>query len=137
VRRTDAATARRGDAAAALLDRQRRDGVVVPDYDGYCFANVPGTVGDAFGVDVGRGLPEDALAGVETGVSHVVVVMLDALGWHRFHRDAADHRLLSRLRERGTVTPLTSVASASTAPAITSVHTGTPPATHGVLGCDV
>jgi len=46
---------------------------VVPDYEGYCFANVPGTVGDVF-------------AGVETDVSHVVVVLLDGLGWYRFHR---------------------------------------------------
>jgi len=140
MRRTDSATGAlygRSDAVTALLDRCRHDGLVVPDYEGYCFANVPGTVGDVLDADVGRSLPADTLSGVETDVSHVVVAVLDSLGWHRFHRDASDHRFLRRIRDRGTVTPLTSVASASTAPAITSVHTGVPPAEHGVLGCDV
>ncbi|WP_415378808.1 alkaline phosphatase family protein [Halosimplex sp. TS25] len=121
---------------ATLLERQARDGLVVPDYEGYCFANVPGTAGDVLGVDVGRALPADALSGIETAVSHVVVAVLDSLGWHRWRRDADDHRFLSRLDERGAVAPLTSVASASTAPAITSVHTGATPAEHGILGCD-
>jgi predicted AlkP superfamily pyrophosphatase or phosphodiesterase len=110
---------------------------VVPDYEGYCFANVPGTVGDVLGVDVGRSLPTDALAGVETDVSHVVVVVLDSLGWHRFHRDAADHRFLSRLVDRAPVTPLTSVLPSSTASAVTTAHTGATPAEHGVFGWDV
>lgn len=123
--------------AAGLRDRQTADGLVVPDYDEYCFANVPGTFGDVFDVNVGSSLPDRALSGVDTDVSHVVVVVLDSLGWHRWRRDADDHRFLSQIDAHGTVTPLTSVASASTAPAITSVHTGATPAEHGVLGCDV
>lgn len=125
------------DAAAALRDRQTTDGLVVPDYEGFCFANVPGTVGDLFGVDVGPTLPDDALAGVGTDVSHVVVVLLDGLGWRRFHRDKGDHRLLARLDDRAVVTPLTSVAPCSTASAITTVHTAATPADHGVFGWDV
>lgn len=131
--------------ATALLERCRRGEVVVPDYEGYCFANVPGTVASVLGVDPGRGgsegvgraLPADALAGVATDVSHVVVVVLDGLGWYRFHRDAGDHRFLRRVRDRGAVTPLTSVLPASTAAAIPTVHTGATPAEHGVLGWDV
>jgi len=125
------------DEAAALLDRQTRDGLVVPDYEGYCFANVPGTAADALGVDVGRSLPSEALASVESDISHVVVVLLDGLGWHRFHRDGEDHRLLARLADRGTVTPLTAVTPSSTASAITTMHTGAPPAQHGVFGWDI
>ncbi|MFC7196310.1 alkaline phosphatase family protein [Halosimplex aquaticum] len=127
---------RTGDAAA-LLDRQTHEGMVVPDYGGYCFANVPGTVGDVFDVDVGRSLPTDVFGGVDTDVSHVVVVLLDGLGWRRWRRDSEDHRFLSRLGERGSVTPLTTVCPSSTATAITTVHTGATPAEHGVLGWDV
>ncbi|WP_123536951.1 alkaline phosphatase family protein [Halosimplex salinum] len=127
---------RTGDAAA-LLDRRTRDGLVVPDYERYCFANVPGTAADAFGVDVGRSLPADVLAGVESDVSNVVVVLLDGLGWRRWRRDAEEHRLLARLSERGSVRPLTSVAPSSTASAITTMHTAAPPAEHGVFGWDV
>jgi hypothetical protein len=67
----------------------------------------------------------------------VVVVVLDSLGWHRFHRDAADHRFLSRLADRATVTPLTSVLPSSTASAVATAHTGATPAEHGVFGWDV
>jgi len=140
MRRTDrAASALHGRSAAvdARLDRCRHGGVVVPDYEGYCFANVPRTVGDVLDVDVGRSLPEDTLVGVETDVSHVVVVILDGLGWDRFHRDRDDHRFLSRLGERAAVTPLTSVLPSSTASAVTTAHTGATPAEHGVFGWDV
>lgn len=123
--------------AAALLDRQTNDGLVIPDYDGYCFANVPGTAAAALGESVGPTLPADALDGVDTDVSHVVVVLLDGLGWRRFRRDGGEHRFLSRLRERARVTPLTSVAPSSTASAITTMHTAAPPADHGVFGWDV
>lgn len=111
-------------------------GPVFPDYGGYCFAGVPGTAAATLGMDVGPTLPRDALAGVDTDVSHVVVLVLDGLGWHRFHRDRDDHRFLSRLAARGTVTPLTTVAPASTAAAITTVHTAATPAEHGVFGWD-
>lgn len=125
------------DAAAALLDRCRQDGLVLPDYDGYCFANVPGTAADVLGVDVGPTLPDDVLAGVETDVSNVVVLLLDGLGWHRFRRDGADHRFPAQLLDRARCTPLTAVLPSSTAAAITTVHTGSTPAEHGVLGWDV
>ena len=117
-------------AADRLLGRCRHDDLVVPDYNRYCFANVPGTVGELLNVDVGRPLPPDVFRGIDTDVTHVVVVVLDSLGWHRWNRDAHDHRFLSQLNARGTVTLLTSVAPSSTAPAITSVHTGVPPAEH-------
>lgn len=123
--------------ATSLLDRCRHDGLVVPDYEGYCIANVPGTAADLLGVDVGPTLPGSVLSGVETDVSHVVVVVLDGLGWHRFRRDREDHRFLRRLDECGRVTTLTSVLPSSTASAITTLHTAATPAEHGVLGWDV
>ncbi|WP_436925906.1 alkaline phosphatase family protein [Halosimplex amylolyticum] len=125
------------DASAALLDRQSHDGMVVPDYEGYCLANVPGTAAGALGVDVGRSLPAGLPIDIDADVSHVVVVLLDGLGWQRWRRDGNDHRFLSRLAERGAVTPLTSVCPSSTATAITTLHTAATPAEHGVLGWDV
>lgn len=126
-------------AGAALLDRQTREGLVIPDYGGYCFAGVPGAVADVLDVhrDVGPTLPRGVFSGVDTDVSNVVVVLLDGLGWRRWRRDAGDHRFLSRLRDRGRVTPLTTVCPSSTATAITTVHTAATPAEHGVLGWDV
>ena len=125
------------NAAATLLDKCQHENLVIPDYEDYCFANVPGTGARILNEDIGQSLPSDVFQGVQTDVSHVVVIVLDSLGWYRWHRDASNHRLLERINTQGTVTPLTSVASSSTAPAIASVHTGVPPAEHGILGCDV
>lgn len=125
------------DGSAALLDRCRQDGLILPDYGEYCFAAVPRTAADVLGVDVGPTLPGDVLAGVETDVSNVLVVLIDGLGWHRFQRDGGDHRFLERLLDRARCTPLTAVLPSSTGAAITTVHTGSTPAEHGVLGWDV
>jgi hypothetical protein len=122
---------------AALRERCRFRGGLRPDYEGYCFANVPATAAAVLDADVGRSLPDGVLDGVGTEVRNVVVVLLDGLGYRRWRRDAADHRFLSRLDARGEVTPLTAVAPASTASAITTFHTGATPAEHGVLGWDV
>ncbi|WP_049894107.1 alkaline phosphatase family protein [Salinarchaeum sp. Harcht-Bsk1] len=150
------------DASAALLERCRRDEIVHPDYGGYCIEGVPGTAAGVLGVDVGQpdpsgvsdvsaSLPAETLGGAvgasspaeaHSDVSHpdlsqVVVLVIDGLGWHRFHRDASDRRFVGRFLERGSVTPLTSVLPSSTGAAIPTLHTGAPPAEHGVLGWDV
>lgn len=125
------------EASEALLEQCRRNDVVIPDYGGYCIENVPGTAAGVLDVDVGTSLPDDAVADADLDVSHVVVIVLDGLGWHRFHRDATDHRCFEQVIERGSTTPLTSVLPSSTSAAIPTFHTGTTPAEHGVLGWDV
>ena len=56
----------RTDLAASLRDRFEDDGFLFPDYDGYCFANVPGAVASLLGADAGRSLPADTFDGVDT-----------------------------------------------------------------------
>lgn len=106
--------------------------MVFPAYEDYCFANVPGTVGEAFGVDLGRPLPTGAVN--TDGVDHVVLVLIDGLGLRRFRRDGPEVSFLQRLVDAGRVTPLTSVVPSETSAAIATVHTGRPPADHGLLG---
>jgi len=133
----DAATAR--DDSDPLADPDlpgtRRDGYVFPDYGGYCFANVPATVGDVLGADVGRPLPADALPDGE--FSNVLVLLVDGLGWDRYREREADVPLLDTLASAGRATPLTSVYPSETAAAITTMHTGATPAEHGLLGWNV
>ncbi|WP_135365133.1 alkaline phosphatase family protein [Halosimplex halophilum] len=125
---------RRDDVAAALRDEHERDGYLRPDYDGYCFAGVGPTVTDLFGVDAGRTLPDDVFAGVDTDVSHVVLVLVDGFGLDRWRADADRYELFDALDTRGTVTPLTSVYPSETGSAIPTLHTGRTPAEHGMLG---
>ncbi|WP_049925457.1 alkaline phosphatase family protein [Halopiger goleimassiliensis] len=119
-----------------LRDEYEEDGYLRPAYDSFCFANVPHTVASMLGTETGRTLPDEAFAGLETDVETVLVVLIDGLGLNRW-RSERDVPLLERLTERGTVTPLTSVYPSETAAAMTSYHTGTLPAEHGVIGWNV
>lgn len=121
--------------STAIERRLRRQGptdLVVPSYDDYCFSNVPGTIGEAIGVDLGRRLPAGTVP--TTGIDTVVCILLDGLGLVRYRRDGMAVSLLSRLADEGTMTPLTAPFPSETSAAIATYHTGRPPAAHGVLG---
>ncbi|MEZ3115451.1 alkaline phosphatase family protein [Halobaculum sp. MBLA0147] len=111
---------------------ERRDGYVTPAWGGRCFARVPGTVGDALGVDVGRSLPPETLP--DGSFDRVVLLLIDGLGRDRFHDARESVSLFDRLARAGETTGLTSVYPSETAAAITTVHTGRTPSEHGLLG---
>lgn len=123
----------RTDVEQDLRQRHQRGGRLQPSYEDYCFLNVPGTAASVLDVDVGPTLPGDVFGDVAAEATHVVVLVLDGLGWERWLRDSGSP-FLSTLSDRGVVTPLTSIAPSSTASAITTVHTATPAAEHGVFG---
>jgi len=128
----------RSDVESRLREEFEDDGYLFPDYKEYCFGNVPHTVASLLGAETGRTLPAEALDGAETdGVDTVLVVLLDGFGLEQWKRDRGKHALLDRITDRGVVTPLTSVYPSETAAAITTLHTGTLPAEHGVVGWNV
>ena len=61
---------------------------IMPDYDGYCLSNVPGTVQSLFGVDSGRPrLPKDALGNTDvSGIDNVILILCDGLGYNEWSR---------------------------------------------------
>lgn len=117
-----------------FLDELDEDGFVFPDYDGYCLASVPETLGSLLSDDFDHRLPRDVFDGVDTDVSQVVLVVLDGLGWDQWHRDSELAPLLRRLGSSGNLSPLTTVYPSETAAAITTIHSGQVPAEHGLLG---
>ncbi|MFB6211557.1 MAG: alkaline phosphatase family protein [Halobacteriales archaeon] len=122
--------------AAALREQYGEDGRLLPAYDDYCFANVPGTIGELFGVQMSRSLPADVFDIDPTEFKHVVLLLLDGLGLPHWQRDRAAEPLLRTLTANGRVTPLTSIYPSETAAAITTLHTGRTPVEHGLLGWD-
>jgi len=127
----------RTDVADDLRDSFGEDGYLFPDYEGYCFGNVPHTITSMLGVDTGRTLPDDALAGVDTDAETVVVVLVDGFGFEQWRRERGRHPFLDRLSTEARVTPLTSVYPSETAAAMNTFHTGRLPAEHGVIGWNV
>ncbi|PCR90869.1 alkaline phosphatase family protein [Natrinema ejinorense] len=129
----------RPELESQLRRRLFEEGYLFPDYERYCFANIPGTalsVLETDGMPVPRRqLPDDVLRGLGGEYDRVLVVLVDGFGLRFWNRH--DHPLLERLETDGTVSPLTSIYPSETAAAVTTFHTGRLPASHGVLGWDV
>lgn len=142
------------DAEIRLRKRRESDGYVFPDYERYCFANVPHTAASLLDVPTDRSLsdapankplpdapadrtlPDDTLTSVTENVDHVVLVLVDGFGFDCWKRDAEAYPFFADLHQHATVSPLTSIYPSETAAAITSLHTGLEPAEHGLLGWD-
>jgi len=124
------------DRAAALAAEEFADGMVHPDYGGYCFSGVPAAAAGRVGVALGDGLPEDAFNASHTDPAHVVVLFVDALGYRQFERVAGEVPFLQSFRDAGRVTPLTSMYPSETAACVTTMATATDPVEHGLLGWD-
>jgi predicted AlkP superfamily pyrophosphatase or phosphodiesterase len=122
------------DLADRLRSRTVADGYLRPDYDEYCFANVPGTAASVLGADLDRSLPDDVLDGVDTAVDTVAVLFVDAFGHEQFREASGEHAFFDRLADRGRVTPLTGMYPTETAACVTTMHTGRTPVEHGLLG---
>jgi type I phosphodiesterase/nucleotide pyrophosphatase len=106
-------------------------GGVLPLSEGYTFAALPATVERLL---LGRegGLPRAALGDAPERVERVVLVFLDAFGWRFFSRHADSHPLLRRMLAEGTVAKLTTQFPSTTAAHVTTIHTGSPVAEHGM-----
>lgn len=123
--------------ADRLRDAELAPGYLRPDYDGYAWHRVPGTLAGTLGVDVGPTLPADVLDGdPPRDPDTVVLLFVDAYGWNAFARTHAELPFFSAVGEQAHVTPLSSCYPSETAACIPSVHTGTPPIQHGLLGWD-
>jgi hypothetical protein len=96
----------------------------VPDYGGACTCNLVPALLDP-PTDLPAWLPEAAVAAPQ-----VVVLVLDGVGWHQLQR-----RIHLTPTLAGMVGgPIRTVLPTTTATALTSITTGTPPGEHGVVG---
>ncbi len=112
-----------------------RDGRLPPDYGGACFSEIPGVVRHLLGLQDDSPLADAmASAGVTPrGTEKVIVLLLDGFGYRQWVKYVDRHPFLKRIAERGTVAPLCSVFPATTAAALTTMHTGLTPQQHGLL----
>jgi predicted AlkP superfamily pyrophosphatase or phosphodiesterase len=113
-----------------------------PAYAGLSILNLPASICTLLGAPpLGGPLLDDTLLAALGGpYRRVILVVLDALAFHRFKRwvdasapDSAWHTLT----ERGLFAPLTSVVPSTTTAALTSLWTGRSPAEHGIPGFEL
>ncbi|MFC7058764.1 alkaline phosphatase family protein [Halovenus salina] len=79
-------------------------------------------------------MPDEVFSGVDTDVSNVVVLFIDAYGFQQFQETHINHSFFNRIARRGRVTPLTSVYPSATPACVPTLHTGLQPVEHGQLG---
>lgn len=117
------------------------DGAIHPKYDGQSILNIPSSVCQLLGVPslAPPPLRGDILSPLGGGCRNVIVILLDALAFHRLERWlGADEGLVwHRLAEDGVLAPLTSIVPSTTSAAITTLWTASPPARHGVMGYEM
>jgi predicted AlkP superfamily pyrophosphatase or phosphodiesterase len=108
---------------------------VQPDYSGYNFANIPGTILNLFNIPVENRLPPSALpdlASVEGSIEKVIFLFVDAFGWQMFERFAPDSVVLQRFLNDGVVSQLTSQFPSTTTAHVTTAHTNLRVGQHGM-----
>ncbi len=98
--------------------------LVLPDYDGPCVTNVVPTL-----LEPGAVWPGWFPAAAQDA-EQVVLLVLDGLGWNQLEARPACAPTIRGL-EGGAIT---TVAPSTTAAALTSITTGLPPGSHGVVG---
>jgi predicted AlkP superfamily pyrophosphatase or phosphodiesterase len=96
---------------------------VLPDYDGACITNVVPTL-----LERAESPPWFPACALEA--QRVVLVVLDGLGWEQFE----PRRRLAPVLSAMTGGPITTILPTTTAAALTSLTTGSPPGDHGVVG---
>ena len=117
--------------------------MTAPAYDGGCIANLPASICDWLGVDFPGIKPLDKriTSAVGREFKHVILTVVDGLGWEQFQRfagmDTHESRTWNEILQDSLLTPLTSVAPSTTASALTSFWTGLPPAGHGITGYEM
>ena len=114
------------------------DTFVLPHYGGYSIANIPATVAAMLGTELEGAMPPipaELWADLADGVRHVVLVILDGVGYRYMRQMLADAGPGFRhLAEMGRLFPLTSVFPSTTVTALTTLRTGQAPLGHGFLG---
>jgi len=126
---------------AALIDRLRARGAILPDYTGRGLLNVPATVLSVF--DARDASDPPALAELDPalleGVRRVVVILADGLGTWQLEKFSASGATpfftgiieRARRREGAQLLDCTTVFPSTTAAAITTMHTARTPQEHG------
>jgi hypothetical protein len=103
---------------------------LLPDYGRYGLAQIPATIRALFGSGPATELRK--LCPPETP-RVVVLLLIDGLGYDQWQEFSTRFEFFKTVQQSGRVIPITSVFPSSTAPNLTTLHTGKTPAEHGLV----
>ena len=115
---------------------------VYPRYGGKSILNIMPSAARLFDLKEDFQHPElqaDLLTSLRDGPQNIILVLLDALAYHRLENWLAEENNLgwNQLRGKGIMTPLTSICPSTTCAAITSYWTDSAAIEHGVMGYEM
>lgn len=117
------------------------DDYVFPQYSGRSILNIPSSICSILDAPEmqSQALHPDILTQIGTGVKRVVMILMDALAFHRLRRWMGDGTapVWNQLIEDGYLFPLTSIVPSTTSAALTSLWTGATAAQHGIMGYEM
>lgn len=117
------------------------DDLVYPAYHGRSILNIPASLCAWFGIPpiAGNPLEISILEAFGSNVRCIVLVLMDALAFHRLERWMREGpaSAWSSLAEAGLLTSLTSIVPSTTSAALTSLWTGRSAAEHGITGYEM
>lgn len=117
------------------------DDLIYPKYDDQSILNLPGSICQLMGIPpVGASpLNADILAPLGEGARKVILILMDALAFHRLRSWMVDDKdmVWNHLVADGLLAPLTSISPSTTSSAITTLWTGKSPAEHGIAGYEL
>lgn len=117
------------------------DELVMPYYQGLSLVNLPATFTRLLGLP-GFGQPplhETITEHLEGPYQKVVVLLVDALGYHSFRKilNTNPGLVWRRHFESAVFSPITSICPSTTASALTTLWTGVGAAAHGIIGYEM
>ena len=117
------------------------DDFICPKYDDQSILNIPGSIYQLMDIPpVGASpLNSEILSPLGEGVRKVILILMDALAFHRLRAWMVDDKdmVWNHLVADGLLAPLTSIVPSTTSSAITTLWTGSSPAEHGIAGYEL
>lgn len=113
------------------------DGFLIPDYQKNSILCIPGTLiklmdGDPKNLPI---LPEEYTQSIPKN-SLLLHLIVDSLGFYQLLK-CHEKGFLGDILDNANLFPITSIFPTTTTSALTTMHTGSCPSTHGILGCRV
>jgi hypothetical protein len=117
-------------------------GQIHPHYAGYSIANLPASICNWLGCPPPADLPlaPDYTASLAKSYRHVILIVVDGLGWEFLRSLQTDERSSAdweALQRDSLLLPLTSIVPSTTSAALTTFWTGRQPAEHGIIGYEM
>lgn len=103
-----------------------------PLFNSYSYARIPGTIQQLFGLESTYSLPADTTESLQNTYDKIIVFFVDGLGWDYFEKFSPTVPMLKQLDVDGITSKITSEFPSTTSAHLTTMHTGTPVATHGI-----